>query len=331
MLPAGVVRDWRILWLSGCWLLVAAVMFGMVGGQAAAADAAAAAAAAAGSCSQPSPAHENTCLAATLPRLLPRCLQTFFMPLLVSAMFSGGGAISGVSGGGGGGHGACHSDDGDGESGGEGERQHSSLVALASAVPFMLAVSCDGTFQCRACKDACCYCPMVQGRLSEPAKPAAHPTHLACTWLLHASGRGHEHQCAAGGAGQRAAPPCRRAHPAGWHPAGAGAAGGSHRGPRPRLCAAVYDRRPVLVLPRSVGQLCRAAGPAPAFSWCCSHLCLHLPHQSHPLLPLLPRPQAPSSPGPRCSCPTSRRLRALPSSTRLAPWAASSAPTCWAC
>ncbi|EFN55132.1 hypothetical protein CHLNCDRAFT_134195 [Chlorella variabilis] len=89
----GVVRDWRILWLSGCWLLVAAVMFGM----------------------------------------------TFFMPLLVSAMFSGGGAISGVSGGGGGGHGACHSDDGDGESGGEGERQHSSLVALASAVPFMLA------------------------------------------------------------------------------------------------------------------------------------------------------------------------------------------------
>jgi hypothetical protein len=26
---AGVVRDWRILWLSACWLLVAAVMFGM--------------------------------------------------------------------------------------------------------------------------------------------------------------------------------------------------------------------------------------------------------------------------------------------------------------
>jgi hypothetical protein len=27
---AAVVRDWRILWLAGCWLLIAAVMFGMV-------------------------------------------------------------------------------------------------------------------------------------------------------------------------------------------------------------------------------------------------------------------------------------------------------------
>lgn len=25
-----MVRDWRILWMAGCWLLVAAVMFGMV-------------------------------------------------------------------------------------------------------------------------------------------------------------------------------------------------------------------------------------------------------------------------------------------------------------
>jgi hypothetical protein len=64
-------------------------------------------------------------------------LQTFFMPLLVSAMFSGGG-INGVGGGGGGG---CHSggDDGKGGGGGAASSQHSSLMALASAVPFMLA------------------------------------------------------------------------------------------------------------------------------------------------------------------------------------------------
>ncbi|KAI3428732.1 hypothetical protein D9Q98_007556 [Chlorella vulgaris] len=89
----SVVRDWRILWLSACWLLVAAVMFGM----------------------------------------------TFFMPLLVAAMFSGG---TGITGGGSGGssHSACHSGDGGDEPGGkEALQANSSLVALASAVPFLVA------------------------------------------------------------------------------------------------------------------------------------------------------------------------------------------------
>jgi MFS family permease len=101
--PAGVLRDWRILWLSACWLLTAAVMFGI----------------------------------------------TFFLPLMLKDMFSG--SVSGAPGGGG--HSACSGGESEvvasGEAGQPGQppvppqqqqdQQSSSLVALASAVPFILA------------------------------------------------------------------------------------------------------------------------------------------------------------------------------------------------
>ncbi|KAL4428103.1 hypothetical protein ABPG75_002192 [Micractinium tetrahymenae] len=89
--PLAVVRDWRMLWMAGCWLLVAAVIFGM----------------------------------------------TFFMPLLVAAMFSEGGSL--ISGGAGSAHhGGCS---GGGHSGAPtaADQRRTVLVALASAIPFIAA------------------------------------------------------------------------------------------------------------------------------------------------------------------------------------------------
>ena len=106
---AAVARDWRILWLAACWLIVAAVMFSIV----------------------------------------------FFMPLLVAAMWSGSDAFSGGVGGGGA-HGGCSGEAGSGgppssplkepqggsgrDSGiGGGGGGSSSLVALSTAIPFIVA------------------------------------------------------------------------------------------------------------------------------------------------------------------------------------------------
>jgi hypothetical protein len=75
------------------------------------------------------------CLPST-NRYLPPCAA---VPLLVAAMFSGG---TGITGGGSGGsrHSACHSgDDGEEPGGKEAAQANSSLVALASAVPFLVA------------------------------------------------------------------------------------------------------------------------------------------------------------------------------------------------
>lgn len=86
-----------MLYLSACWLLIAAVMFGL----------------------------------------------TFFIPILVGAIFSGGGGAAAGSAH----HGACSS----GSSGGgaasdpqqeqEQQQQSSALVALAAAIPFMAAAA----------------------------------------------------------------------------------------------------------------------------------------------------------------------------------------------
>lgn len=84
---AGVVRDWRILWLAGCWLLIAACMFGIL----------------------------------------------FFMPLLVGSMFPGRAPVAG------GHHSACSGGGTDEHS--KEAKQHSALVALATAVPFIAAAT----------------------------------------------------------------------------------------------------------------------------------------------------------------------------------------------
>ena len=87
-----------MLYLSACWLLIAAVMFGL----------------------------------------------TFFIPIIVGALFSGG-AVSGAAGGGH--HGAC-SGGGSSSSSGTGpasspppQQASSALVALAAAIPFLAAAA----------------------------------------------------------------------------------------------------------------------------------------------------------------------------------------------
>ena len=93
------MRDWRVLYLSACWLLIAAAMFGL----------------------------------------------TFFIPIIVGALFSGG-AVSGTAGAGH--HSACGA--GSSSSGGDGTGPASSppppqvssaMVALAAAVPFLAAAA----------------------------------------------------------------------------------------------------------------------------------------------------------------------------------------------
>ena len=88
---AAVVRDWRILWLAACWLLIAAVMYGL----------------------------------------------TFFMPLLVGAMFSGGGGAVGST------HHRSACAGGNPAAAGsqptKADQQRNALVAFATAAPFLMA------------------------------------------------------------------------------------------------------------------------------------------------------------------------------------------------
>ncbi|PRW44580.1 MFS general substrate transporter [Chlorella sorokiniana] len=97
----SIIRDWRVLYLSACWLLIAAVMFGL----------------------------------------------TFFIPIIVGALFSGG-AVSGAAGAGH--HGACSASSSSGGGGGgsadpasspQQQQASSVLVALAAAIPFLAAAA----------------------------------------------------------------------------------------------------------------------------------------------------------------------------------------------